>query len=184
MSEQALELLETWWAIGEQGWYAQSDETDAMLKERFGALVQDARAGKLDAWKQAPHTALALMLLLDQLPRNIFRGTAEAFASDHQAVELANHARANRFDMAYHGAARGFFYMPYMHCEEIEAQDMCCDIFRVMAKQSGNTEMYYYALMHMDAIRRFGRFPHRNAMLGRTTTQEEQAYMDSGGFSA
>lgn len=184
MSEHAIDLLETWWAIGEAGWYAQSDETDAMLKNRFGSLVEDARARKLEAWREAPHTALALMLLLDQLPRNIYRGTPEAFASDHQAVELADHARAKRFDLAYHGAARGFFYMPYMHCEEIDTQNTCCDIFRAMSQSGGNQDMYYYALVHMDAIRRFGRFPHRNAMLGRTTTVEEQAYMDSGGFSA
>lgn len=180
MSEHALDLLETWWAIGEAGWYSQSDETDAMLKNRFESLVQEARADKLDDWKNAPHTALALMLLLDQLPRNIYRGTPEAFSSDGQAMKLADHARAKRFDLAYHGVARNFFYMPYMHCEDIEAQNTCCDIFRAMGNQDG----YYYALVHMDAIRRFGRFPHRNTILGRTTTPQEQAYMDSGGFSA
>lgn len=180
MSEHALDLLETWWAIGEAGWYNQSDETDAMLKNRFESLVQEARAGKLDDWKNAPHTALALMLLLDQLPRNIYRGTPEAFSSDGQAMKLADHARAKRFDLAYHGVARNFFYMPYMHCEDIEAQNTCCDIFRAVGNQDG----YYYALVHMDAIRRFGRFPHRNTILGRTTTPQEQAYMDSGGFSA
>lgn len=180
MSEQALDLLEAWWAIGEEGWYQQSDETDAMLTERFSSLVEDARAGKLDDWKNTPHTAMALMLLLDQLPRNIYRGTPEAFSSDRQAMELADHVRAKRFDLAYHGIARNFFYMPYMHCEDLKAQDLCCDIFRAKGDRNG----YYYALVHMDAIRRFGRFPHRNKILGRTTTPEEQAYMDLGGFSA
>ncbi|MFK7791276.1 MAG: DUF924 family protein [Devosiaceae bacterium] len=180
MDERALDLLEVWWAIGEEGWYSQSDETDAMLTERFGDLVKEARAGALGSWKDTPHTALALLLLLDQLPRNIYRGTPEAFASDTDAMQLADYARANRFDMAYNGVARGFFYMPYMHCEDIDAQNICCDIFRQIGNQNG----YYYALVHMDAIRRFGRFPHRNKILGRISTPQEDAYMASGGFSA
>lgn len=180
MDARALDLLEVWWSIGEEGWYSQSDETDTMLTERFSSLVTEARSGALDGWKDAPHSALALMLLLDQLPRNIFRGKPEAFASDADAVTLANHTRANRFDMAYHGMARGFFYMPYMHAEDIKLQDMCCDIFRAI----GDQNTYYYALAHMDAIRRFGRFPHRNGILGRVSTPEEEAYMKTGGFSA
>ncbi|MBV6657257.1 MAG: DUF924 domain-containing protein [Devosiaceae bacterium] len=177
---EAFDLLEAWWGLGEQGWFVQSDDTDAMLKAKFSALVADARAGALDAWKAAPHTSLALILCLDQLPRNLFRGTPEAFASDAAAVALADEARAKRFDKAYHGMVRGFFYLPYMHAEDLELQDLCCDLYR----QSGNQNAYYYALVHMDAIRRFGRFPHRNAMLGRETTAAEQAYMDSGGFAA
>lgn len=180
MDDRALELLDAWWEIGEEGWYSQSDETDAMLKERFGDMVAAARAGKLDHWQDAPHTTLALLLLLDQLPRNIFRGTPEAFSSDEQAMKVAESARAKNFDKAYHGVARGFFYMPYMHCEDLEAQNTCCDIFRQIGNQNG----YYYALVHMDAIRRFGRFPHRNTILGRVSTPEEELYMKTGGFSA
>lgn len=180
MDDRALDLLAAWWDIGEDGWFAQSDETDAMLKTRFADLVAEARAGALDTWQDAPHTTLALILLLDQLPRNIFRGTPEAFASDARAMEVADHARARRFDLAYHGVVRSFFYMPYMHAEDMAAQTLCCDLFRSM----GNQNSYYYALIHMDAIRRFGRFPHRNGIFGRTTTPEEEAYMASGGFSA
>ncbi len=180
MDERVLDLLEVWWSIGEEGWYSQSDETDAMLTERFSGLIPQAHSGALDGWKDAPHSALALMLVLDQLPRNIFRGAPEAFASDNEAVALADHARANRFDMAYHGVARGFFYMPYMHAEDLELQSLCCDLFRAMGQKEG----YYYALVHMDAIRRFGRFPHRNKILGRVSTPEEEAYMKTGGFSA
>jgi uncharacterized protein (DUF924 family) len=94
MDDRALELLDAWWEIGEEGWYSQSDETDAMLKDRFGDMVEAARAGKLDHWQDAPHTTLALLLLLDQLPRNIFRGTPEAFSSDAQAMKVADAARA------------------------------------------------------------------------------------------
>ncbi|MEM1289120.1 MAG: DUF924 family protein [Pseudomonadota bacterium] len=177
---QAFELLETWWSIGEEGWYKQSDDIDAMLKERYSGLLEDARSGKLDAWKDAPHTALALILCLDQLPRNIYRGTPEAFSSDADALWVADYARARGFDKAYTGMPRNFFYMPYMHSEELSRQDECCDIFREL----GNQHVYYFALIHMDAIRRFGRFPHRNAILGRETTEEEQRYMSTGGFSA
>lgn len=180
MSEHALDLLDVWWSLGEKGWFSQSDETDAMLTQHFSSLVADARAGGLDHWKETPHTALALTLLLDQLPRNMFRGKAKAFSSDAQAVKLADEVRAKGFDKAYHGIARSFFYMPYMHAEDIAAQSTCCDIFRQM---EGET-MYRYALMHMDAIRRFGRFPHRNGVLGRVSTPEEKQYMATGGFAA
>ena len=177
---RALDLLDAWWGIGEEGWFSRSDATDAMLAERFGPLVADARAGTLGAWKEAPHTALALMLCLDQLPRNIFRGSAEAFASDTDAVALADHVRARRYDRAYHGMARSFFYLPYMHAEDMDLQGLSCDLYR----QLGNQNAYHYALVHMDAIRRFGRFPHRNAVLGRTSTPQEEAYLASGGFAA
>lgn len=180
MDARALDLLETWWSLGEESWFSQSDETDAMLRERFGSLVEDARAGAIGDWKDAPHTALALMLLLDQLPRNLFRGTPEAFSSDANAVNLAHHVRAQGFDKAYRGMDRGFFYLPYMHAEDMELQSLCCDLYRGM----GNQNAYYYALLHMDAIRRFGRFPHRNAMLGRISTPQEEAYMATGGFAA
>lgn len=180
MSERAFDLLEAWWSLGEAGWFSQSDEADTMLADKFADLVAMARAGDLDDWKNAPHTALALMLCLDQLPRNLYRGTADAFASDGEALKLAEHVRANRFDCAYHGMVRGFFYLPYMHAEDMAAQDLSCDIYRGI----GNQNAYYYALVHMDAIRRFGRFPHRNAILGRVSTPEEEAYMASGGFAA
>ncbi|MEM6382860.1 MAG: DUF924 family protein [Pseudomonadota bacterium] len=178
--DEALDLLATWWDIGEAGWFSQSDETDAMLKDRFGHLVTQARAGELKAWEDAPHTALALILCLDQLPRNLFRGTADAFSSDDAACILADASRAKNYDKAYRGMDRAFFYLPYMHSEDMSQQDLCCDIYR----QLGNQDAYYYALLHMDAIRRFGRFPHRNAILGRQSTPEEIAYMETGGFSA
>jgi uncharacterized protein (DUF924 family) len=180
MDPRALDLLEAWWNLGEAGWFTRSDETDAMLKERFEPLMLEARAGRLEHWQDQPHTSLALMLCLDQLPRNLFRGSALAFASDAQAVALADQSRAQRFDVAYHGAVRSFFYLPYMHAEDMERQSLCCDLYRGMGNQNG----YFFALLHMDAIRRFGRFPHRNAALGRTSTPAEEAYMASGGFSA
>ena len=180
MTDSAFDLLEVWWSLGEEGWFRQSDENDAMLKDRFTNLVVEARAGTLDDWKNAPHTALALMLCLDQLPRNLYRGTPEAFSSDGDALTLAAHVRANRFDKAYFGMVRGFFYLPYMHAEDMDAQSLCCDLYRAIDNQNA----YYYALVHMDAIRRFGRFPHRNKILGRVSTPEEEAYMASGGFAA
>ena len=180
MDDRALDVLDAWWSIGEDGWFRQSDDVDAMLKARFTGLVEEARNGALDAWQEAPHGALALMLLLDQMPRNLYRGTPNAFASDAQAVALADAVRERRFECAYHGMARGFFYLPYMHAEDMALQSLSCDLYRAMNNQNA----YYYALLHMDAIRRFGRFPHRNAILGRTSTPDEEAYMASGGFSA
>ncbi len=180
MDERALDVLETWWGLGESKWYNQSDKTDDMLRKRFSALVEDARSGKLDHWEQTPHETLALLILLDQLPRNIFRGTPDAFASDEKAVRVADSAREKRFDKAFYGVARAFFYMPYMHSEDLQTQMTGCTLFR----QTGHKEGYHYALMHMDAIQRFGRFPHRNKILGRASTPEENDYMQTGGFSA
>lgn len=138
-----------------------------------------ARAGDLRHWEDAPHSALALILLLDQMPRNMFRGTAAMYATDALALEAAGRALGAGHHLAYPHPARRFFYMPFMHAEDIEAQTRCIDLCR----GDGDDEGYHHALIHMDPIRRFGRFPHRNAILGRASTPEEEAYMASGGFS-
>ena len=120
---------------------------------------------------------MALLLLLDQFPRNMFRGTARMFATDPAAVEVATLALAHGFDAQVPEALRSFFYLPFMHSERLEDQQRALELY------AGAPDGGKWATTHADIIRRFGRFPHRNAMLGRTTTPEEQAFLDAGGFA-
>ena len=179
------DVLSFWWKAGYEKWYGGGKEFDDECRELFLPLVEaasrdDGTGGGFEDWEATPHGALALIIVLDQLSRNLFRGSQRAFAQDARARDIARKAIAAGFDTVFPAPARHFFYMPYMHSEDLADQDICCDYFRGTGEKDG----YYFALVHMDAIRRFGRFPHRNAVLGRTTTPEEHRYMDSGGFSA
>ncbi len=174
------DILDFWWRAGPARWFARSDEFDAELRQRFLKSHEQAAAGALDGWAETPHGMLALLLLLDQLPRNLFREDARAFATDAKALELATLALERGFHRAFPTMARSFFFLPFEHAEDMAAQQRSVDLFR----QNGEEQGYLYALVHMDVIRRFGRFPHRNRVLGRKTTAEEQAFLESGGFSA
>lgn len=178
--DEALAVLDFWWSAGPRKWFARDDAFDRQLEESFGALRARAAEGALDDWMQAPASCLALILLLDQLPRNLFRGSAQAFATDAKARAVADHALGAGFDKAFPANARSFFYLPYMHAEDMDAQEKSVDLYRLL----GEDGSYRYALEHMDIIRRFGRFPHRNPAMGRTDTPKEVAYLASGGFSA
>ncbi len=181
MSEiSPFEVLDFWWDAGPKRWFAQDDAFDKQINDRFGAAVEKAIAGGFSDWENAPHSALALLLLLDQFPRNIFRATPQAFAGDARAVSVAEHALAHSFDKAFPKMARPFFYLPFEHAEDMSAQERSVDLFRALGEQSS----YLYALIHLDVIRRFGRFPHRNAFLGRETSPAEAAFLADGGFSA
>ena len=175
-----LEVLDFWWQAGPSKWFAKDDKFDARCKKTFLDAIEAAASGALDHWADTADGALALLLLLDQMPRNVYRGTPGAFKADGKAVEIAEKALEQGFDRAYPKEARGFFYLPFEHSENMAHQERSVDLCR----QLGDKELYHYALIHMDVIRRFGRFPHRNAFLGRQSTPEEQAYMESGGFSA
>jgi len=175
-----LDVLEFWWKAGYEKWYGGGEAFDTECRDRFLPLLEAAAGGGLQDWEATPHGSLALIIVLDQLSRNIFRGSVRAFEQDARALDVAERAIANRFDLAFPVPARNFFHMPFMHSEELAHQERCCDYFR----SCGDKDGYFYALIHMDAIRRFGRFPHRNALFGRDTTAEEQAYLDSGGFAA
>lgn len=179
MDPRALQVLEFWWDAGPSKWFAKSDAFDAAIRDRFGALQAEAAAGGLDAWAETPAGAMALILVLDQFSRNLFRGDARAWASDAKALALADAAIAAGFDRAFPPDARKWFYMPFMHAEDLGAQFRCIDLVR--AAKDRDTE--YHALVHLDIIARFGRFPHRNAVLGRTTTDAEAAFLAAGGFS-
>ena len=172
------DLLAFWKAAGPAKWFAKDDAFDAELRARFGPSLTKADAGDLVAWKHAPDAALALVILLDQVPRNIFRNDARAFERDGEALRVADGALARGFDFEIDPDLRSFFYLPFMHAEELAAQERCVALMNAW----GGADNLKYSEIHLDIIARFGRFPHRNAALSRTTTPEEQAFLDAGGF--
>lgn len=176
----AFDVLDFWWTAGPESWFQRSDDFDQSIKDRFLALYESAAGGELDAWDETPHGALALILLLDQFPRNMFRDSPRAFASDTLALDVARRALDAGFHRAFPNPAKAFFFLPFEHAEDMDAQEISVDLFR----QHGSQETYLYALIHMDVIRRFGRFPHRNKVLGRHSTPDEVRFLDEGGFSA
>jgi uncharacterized protein (DUF924 family) len=177
-SHDPIDVLEFWWKAGPEKWFAGGEAFDDACR-RFRPVYEAAAAGGLDEWAHAPHGALALVLVTDQFPRNIFRGTERAFQTDAKALAVATAAIDHGFDRAFPVDARKFFYLPFMHAEDLAAQERGLDLYRTLGDQDG----YYYMLIHYDVIRRFGRFPHRNPVLGRQTLPEEAAYLASGGFS-
>jgi uncharacterized protein (DUF924 family) len=173
------DVLAFWRSAGDERWYKRDDAFDASVRERFLALWHKAVAGELSSWETTDDGALALVILLDQFPRNMFRGDPRAFSSDAQALEVAHRALARGADKRIEAPLLQFLYLPFMHSEDLADQSRCVDLFRTTA----DTENLRYAEEHADIIRRFGRFPHRNRVLGRATTPEEQAFLDGGGFS-
>ena len=173
------DVLTFWRSAGDERWYKRDDAFDASVRERFLALWHKAVAGELSSWETTDDGALALVILLDQFPRNMFRGDPKAFSSDAQALEVAHRALARGADKRIEAPLLQFLYLPFMHSEDLADQSRCVDLFRTTA----DTENLRYAEEHADIVRRFGRFPHRNRALRRTTTPEEQAFLDGGGFS-
>ncbi|WP_419900445.1 DUF924 family protein [Roseomonas sp. USHLN139] len=166
-------------------WFQRDAAFDAAIQEKFGALVGPARDGALDGWAATPEGALALLILLDQFPRNLFRGSAEAFASDPAARRLARQAvLRDRHDLALHPNQRPFLYLPFEHSEAMADQDLAVALFeglRDFPPQRAPGGGIDYAWRHWRVIRRFGRFPHRNAVLGRDDTAAEAAYLATPG---
>ena len=177
--QSAADVLAFWLAAGHERWFAHDEAFDTAIRDRFAAIYKDAAAGLLNAWENSPEGALAFVIVLDQFPRNMFRGDPRAFSSDAQALEVARRALARGADKRIEAPLLQFLYLPFMHSEDLADQSRCVDLFRTTA----DTENLRYAEEHADIIRRFGRFPHRNRVLGRTTTPEEQAFLDGGGFS-
>lgn len=175
-----IDVLDFWWQAGPAKWFARSDAFDEQIRTGFLASIEAAQHGQLDEWRQTPHGALALILLLDQFTRNVFRDDKRAFEADSKALSVAEHAIGEGYDKAFPKEARVFFYLPFEHAEDIDAQEMSVDL----CQKLGDQQYYLYALVHMDVIRRFGRFPHRNDVLGRETSPREKAFLDEGGFSA
>ena len=159
-------------------WFEKDPAFDAEIRRRFLALVDEAAAGRLDDWADRPEGLLALIVLLDQFPRNLFRNAPRAFATDAQALALAQQALAQGVDALLMPVARAFIYLPFEHSEDLAMQDRAVALFAALAQHGEAFASYLdYAERHRDVIRRFGRFPHRNAILGRASTPEEIAFL-------
>ena len=173
------DVLDFWRKAGPARWFAQDRDFDANLRWTFFGAHQAAAWGVLEDWRNDHESALALILLLDQFPRNIFRGLARAFGTDAQARDVAAQAIDRGFDALYEVPLKRFFYLPAMHSEDLRDQDFCLEKCRAANDADG----VKFAEIHRDIIARFGRFPHRNRLLGRQTTPQEQAFLDAGGFA-
>jgi uncharacterized protein (DUF924 family) len=172
-------VLAFWREAGRERWYKRDAAFDPEVRARFLDLWQAAVAGELSSWEASDEGALALTIVLDQFPRNMFRDDPKTYASDAQAREVARRAIARGADGRVDPVLREFFYLPFMHSEHLADQLHCVALFQ----EIDGSDNLKYAEEHADIIRRFGRFPHRNRILGRTTTPEEQAFLDAGGFA-
>jgi uncharacterized protein (DUF924 family) len=172
-------ILAFWRDAGPRRWYTPDEAFDAEVRRRFLGLWQRAAAGELSSWETSDDGALALVIVLDQFPRNMFRDDIRTYASDAHAREVASRAIAGGVDARIDAALREFLYLPFMHSEHLADQLRCIELSRA----AGHAESLKWAEHHADIIRRFGRFPHRNRLLGRETRPEEQAFLDQGGFS-
>jgi uncharacterized protein (DUF924 family) len=173
------EVLAFWRAAGPDKWFEKDDAFDGEIRERFLDTYTAAAAGRLAAWEEDAESVLALVIVLDQFPRNMFRGDARTYAADPLARAVADRAIARGFDRRYAPPDRRFFYLPFEHSENLADQERCVALNRATADEEG----VKWAEIHADIIRRFGRFPHRNRVLGRATSAEEQAFLDAGGFA-
>lgn len=176
-------------AARESFWFGASEKTDALIRERFVSAVEAAARGELDSWIEAPRSALALVLLLDQFPRNIWRGTAKAFAHDAQALRAAKEAVARGHVQSLAPLAQAFMLLPFQHSESVEDQR---ESVRLSSEITAAAPAAWrpvlerhlqFARLHLALIEQFGRFPHRNRVLGRVPTAEEEAYLSKGGAS-
>jgi uncharacterized protein (DUF924 family) len=188
----AAEVLDFWFHPDPAGawrntardeWFRKDGAFDARIRERFGALIARAMAGGLGEWCMLPQGALARVLLLDQFTRNAFRDTAQAFAGDARALATAKAAVAEGFDGDLAPVERWFLYMPFEHSEDADDQARSVALFTALANETGLTGPLDWAKRHEAIVRRFGRFPHRNAILGRTSTPEEAAFLATPGSS-
>ena len=199
MEDTRREILEFWFgddpddsavaAAKAELWWGHNPATDELLRERFGTAVSAAAVGILDHWSGSPHGRLALILLLDQLPRAIHRGTHESFSLDVDAKKVASQGLASGADRLLRPIERLFYYLPLEHSEEIDDQERSVELYRELAASVPETHRAIfegfldYAVRHRDVIARFGRFPHRNSILGRESIAEEIAFLEEPGSS-
>lgn len=170
-----------WKEAGPSKWFAKDEAFDAEITRRFLAAHEAAAAGKLADWEENPEGVYALLILLDQFPRNMFRGSSDAFATDALALGAARGALLRGHDLQIAPPARQFFYLPLMHSEALADQDRCLALFRERMPDPGNVR---HAAAHREVIRRFGRFPYRNPALGRANTPAERVFLAAGGYPA
>jgi len=183
MSIAAADVVRFWREAGAERWFDKDAAFDEAIRARFEPLHHAAARGELDDWGGDAEGALALALLFDQFPRNLYRNSAHAFATDPLARKAAAQAIERGFDAQIPPDLRSFFYMPFTHSENLAEQDRAVALHQALARETGDGDSARWAVIHRNIITRFGRFPHRNRALGRTTTPEEQAFLDAGGFA-
>ena len=187
------DVLDFWFAGAEDSpevaaargkvWFSSSDQMDAEIRERFGERVRAAVRGELDSWRSTPRGTVALVLLLDQFTRNVFRGTAEAFSADAAALEAARSLIDSGRDEELPWVYRAFLHLPFEHSEDVEDQRRCVELCRAAAQEAPAewrelmAGYIQWAEDHLAVVERFGRFPHRNQVLGRSSTPEEVEYL-------
>jgi uncharacterized protein (DUF924 family) len=176
--DDARMVVDFWREAGRSLWFAKNAAFDKLFRDRFLVLHEAAARGELANWPATPQGALALLLLLDQFPRNAFRGTARMYATDATAREVADAAIAAGHDRRVEAALQVFFYLPFGHSEDLADQERAV----ALAQRLGEPDATH-AARHCEIVRRFRRFPHRNPILGRTMTAEEQRYLDEGGYA-
>ncbi|WP_270730732.1 DUF924 family protein [Shimia sp. Alg240-R146] len=176
------DVLEFWLdEVGPKGWYAVSEELDQTIRDRFLTTWEAAKAGGMGQWMTYPSGTLAYLILTDQFPRNMFRGSGEAFSTDRQAIAAAKSAIGKKWDLKIDEPARQFFYLPLMHSENLCDQEHCIRLFCERMPEGGDSNLFH-AKAHREVIRRFGRFPYRNDALERHSTEVEAAYVAQGGY--
>jgi len=163
-------------------WFQKDEDFDREVQDRFREDHERAANGDLDEWRKEARSALALVILLDQFPRNMFRGDARTHTTDTKAQEISEYAIERALDRELPAFQRMFLYMPFMHSESVEAQRRSVELFERLAAEGG-PDVTSYAAGHRDIVERFGRFPHRNAILGRETTPEEAEFLTQPGSS-
>lgn len=170
------EIISFWYAPQVKPlWFKSTPEFDQQLRDKFLDTLEAAQRGQLDAWRESAYGALALAILFDQFPLNMFRGNARGFATEQHARDVANHAIENKLDQQLNPQEKIFLYMPFMHSEDLADQDKSVELYAA----AGLEDNLRFAKHHREIIRRFGRFPHRNDVLGRSSTEEEQVYLNS-----
>jgi uncharacterized protein (DUF924 family) len=183
MPAQPSDIVGFWRAAGPARWFEKDDGFDAAIRLKFEPTHHAAARGEYQGWRDTAEGALALLILLDQFPRNLYRGSAHAFATDPLARRITSEAIERGHDRATGPDLRNFFYLPYEHSEQLADQDRGVALCVTLAGETGDEGFLKWARIHRDIIARFGRFPHRNHALGRVTTPEEQAFLDEGGFA-
>ncbi|NDV87384.1 DUF924 family protein [Aurantimonas aggregata] len=172
-------IVDFWREAGPDRWFSKDDAFDAEIRNRFGDIYEQAARGELESWRDDATGSLALVILLDQFPRNMFRGTPRAFATDEKALAIAREALARGDAHTVGDDINQFLAVPLMHAEDLAAQEECIE----WMNEIGDEKNVAFAKDHRDIIARFGRFPHRNPVLDRETTPEEQAFLNEGGFA-
>jgi uncharacterized protein (DUF924 family) len=179
MTAHPNDIIGFWRQAGPAKWFKKVRAFDEAIRLKFEPTHHRAARGEYDGWAESAEGALALLILLDQFPRNLFRGSAHQFATDPMARAVARAAIERGFDRHVDANLRNFFYLPFEHSEDLADQDYSI----ALCTEAGDADNLKWAALHRDIIVRFGRFPHRNTALARATTPDEQAFLDEGGFA-